>query len=189
MPLVYSRADELRYLISVDERYLAPSEVRPGRRIVANHVTLAVHFPSLSPATRTETGSDVLHVTIGNMRERAIAQSLDGSSLNHFSTFTTELPREHGLRVRLTANAPYVADRVYFLLSDKMDLRIECTSNMNVPRGTCTFEVQWPGEPYIGTAFSDWAMIGRWEELARRLRSLYRMQGRARLDPPGLIRR
>ena len=188
MPLIYASADEQRYLISIDERYLGCGRTAPGRRIIENGVNVAVHFPSLEPAMCTETGPDVLRVRIGNMTEGSIESSLDGSRLNGMSVYSRDLPDEYGLRTRLSANAPYENDKVFFALSEDLDLSIECRSNINVLRGACALQAQWPGEPYIGTAF-DRELLPRWREIVTHLRTLYRMEGRARLDPPGLVRR
>ena len=183
MPLFYARPGELRYIVRIPRRYVIdaflPAErtFDPAGPIYANNVKIAVHYPSLEPAAEADYGKSV-RLLVGDLRERGIAQRLDGTWLNHFSIYTVELPGQHGLKLRKNPAPPPLDDVVYYRLSPEIDVSIECQTNVHDETGRwCVMAAQRPGEPYLETSFSFSDLPG-WRERLERLQSLFVAEGR-----------
>lgn len=190
LPLDYAGPTEQRYHIRVmgrylDDRLLGDKRERDDQnRIFINHINLAVHYPSLTPAEPVYgTGDHFIALSIVNTPPGDIRRSLDGSWLNGFSKYKKPGEGAYGLNKRLSGDYPYDGDFVLFRLGPSYDVRIECHSNANRPVGPCTMIGQWRGEPGIETSFEQ-VDLPDWSERLRRLRSLFRIDGRGPCGAP-----
>ena len=190
MPLRYAAAGEQRYLVSVQRRYLANSpdlgEESPAEpplldnsgRIFANNVRFGVQYPSLEPA-QDPWARDSIRLTIGNMIEDGISKSVDGSWQNHYSGYKISLPDKHGLHVRRRDDYS-LDDRLYFIITPELHVRIECRVNAKEPDKWCLMAARRPGQPCLETGFYA-ADLPEWRHRLSRLQTLFRSEGKQSL--------
>lgn len=182
MPLDVARKNEKRFLVSVPSRYIdnnwlpAPLYTDDSGRIVANAIRFGVKYPSLEPAD-DPWAKGAIRLTIGNMVEDGISSTVDGSRLNYYSGYSVPLPDAYGLHARKRGEYDPLGNRLFFLVTPELHVRIECKGNVNEKDKWCVFTARRPGEPILETGFYS-AELPYWRERLSRLMTLFRSEGK-----------
>jgi len=169
----------------LDDRLLGDSKAHDkDGRVYVNHINLAVHYPDLTPAEPIYSASNrFIALSIVNSPPGEVRRSLDGSWLNYYSRYKKPAQEAFGLAKRMSGDFPFDSDYVLYRFGADYDVRIECRSNPNRPIGSCTMLGQWSGEPGIETSFEQ-ADLPSWFERLRRLKTLFRVDGRGLCGTP-----